>query len=80
MYVRPIVDALEVVKDGVPTCYFCGLVVGENVNLGDVSNLKGVEIDLESSIGSQEFGISEEDDLEVDDELGSLRIERRCKL
>ncbi|XP_070038007.1 uncharacterized protein [Nicotiana tomentosiformis] len=42
-------------------------------------NVDGAETDLESSSDSQEDGIPEEDDSEVDEELRSVREERRSK-
>ncbi|PHT86401.1 hypothetical protein T459_08507 [Capsicum annuum] len=43
----------------------------------ELSNLEGAETDLDSSADSQEFNIPEDDDSEVDEELRTLRNERR---
>ncbi|PHT41304.1 hypothetical protein CQW23_20158 [Capsicum baccatum] len=43
----------------------------------ELSDLEEVETDLDSSVDSQEFNIPEDDDSEVDEELRTLRNERR---
>ncbi|WMV07628.1 hypothetical protein MTR67_001013 [Solanum verrucosum] len=56
----------------------------ENINvevgIDDVSDLEGVETDLDISDNSQKFAIPEDDDSEIDEELRTLRNERRTKL
>ncbi|KAK6802805.1 hypothetical protein RDI58_000588 [Solanum bulbocastanum] len=56
----------------------------ENINvkvcINDVSDLEGVEIDLEINDNSQKFAILEDDDSKIDEELRILRNERRTKL
>ncbi|KAH0778516.1 hypothetical protein KY290_004943 [Solanum tuberosum] len=96
LYVQHVVDEVEVVKDGVPIGYLYGpTVVGvdgglqqgaaqsENINVevgvDDASDLKGVEIDWDISNDSREFAIPD-DDSEIDEELRTLRNERRTKL
>ncbi|KAH0724752.1 hypothetical protein KY284_000617 [Solanum tuberosum] len=50
------------------------------VGIDDVSDLEGVETDLDISDNSQKFVIPEDDDSEIDEELRTLRNERRTKL
>ncbi|KAK6790480.1 hypothetical protein RDI58_014280 [Solanum bulbocastanum] len=56
----------------------------ENINVevgvDDASNIEGVETDWDISDDSQEFVIPDDDDLEIDEELRTLRNERRTKL
>ncbi|WMV16679.1 hypothetical protein MTR67_010064 [Solanum verrucosum] len=131
LYVRHVIDEVEIIKDGVPTGYLCGPTVGEiinedgvenshninvdeglqqgaaqsenisvevgvdeglqqgatqseniNVEVGvdDASDLEGVETDWDINDDSQEFAIPDDDDSEIDEELRTLRNERRTKL
>ncbi|KAH0729394.1 hypothetical protein KY289_000584 [Solanum tuberosum] len=61
-----------------------GVAQSENINvevcIDDVSDLEGVETDLYINDNSQKFAIPENDDLEIDEELRTLRNERRIKL
>ncbi|KAH0729392.1 hypothetical protein KY289_000580 [Solanum tuberosum] len=61
-----------------------GVAQSENINvevcIDDVLDLEGVETDLDISDNSQKFAIPENDDLEIDEELRTLRNERRIKL
>ncbi|KAG5589577.1 hypothetical protein H5410_040091 [Solanum commersonii] len=56
----------------------------ENINVevgvDDASDLEGVETDWDISDDSQEFAIPDDDDSEIDEELRTLRNERRTKL
>ncbi|KAH0638709.1 hypothetical protein KY285_035295 [Solanum tuberosum] len=79
LYVQHVVDEVEVIKDGVPT-----RAQSENINVevgvDNASDLEGVETDWDNSDDSQEFAIPDDDDSEIDEELRTLRNERRTKL
>jgi len=61
-----------------------GATQSENINVevgvDDTSDLEGVETDWDISDDSQEFAIPDDDDSEIDEELRTLRNERRTKL
>ncbi|KAH0700984.1 hypothetical protein KY284_015199 [Solanum tuberosum] len=79
LYVQHVIDEVEIIKDGVPTA-----TQSENINVevgvDDASDLEGVETDWDISDDSQEFAIPDDDDSEIDEELRTLRNERRTKL
>ncbi|KAG5628935.1 hypothetical protein H5410_000652 [Solanum commersonii] len=87
LYVQHVVDEVEVIKNGVPAGYLCGPTAeaqSENINVevgvDDPSDLEGVETNWDISDNSQEFVIPNDDDSEIDEELRTLRNERRTKL
>ncbi|KAG5579557.1 hypothetical protein H5410_050184 [Solanum commersonii] len=88
LYVQHVVDEVDVVKNGVPIVGVDkglqqGAAQSENIDIevgvDDASNLEGVETDWDISDDSQEFAIPD-DDSEIDEELRTLRNERRTKL
>uniref|UniRef100_M1BHL2 Gag-pol polyprotein n=1 Tax=Solanum tuberosum TaxID=4113 RepID=M1BHL2_SOLTU len=74
-------------EDGVKNSHNINLderAQSENINVevgvDDASDLEGVETDWNISDDSQEFAIPDDDDSEIDEELRTLRNERRTKL
>ncbi|KAH0722258.1 hypothetical protein KY285_004864 [Solanum tuberosum] len=88
LYVQDVVDEVEVVKNGVPIVGVDGELqqgaaqsknIDIEVGVDDASDLEGVETNWDISDDSQEFAIPD-DDSEIDEELRTLRNERRTKL
>ncbi|KAH0675270.1 hypothetical protein KY285_023071 [Solanum tuberosum] len=74
-------------EDGVENSHNINVDEGaqsENINvevgIDDASDLESVETDWDTSNDSQEFAIPDDDDSEIDEELKTLRNERRTKL
>ncbi|KAH0671960.1 hypothetical protein KY284_023047 [Solanum tuberosum] len=74
-------------EDGVENSHNINVDEGaqsENINVevgvDDASDLEGVETDWDISDDSQEFAIPNDNDSEIDEELRTLRNERRTKL
>ncbi|KAG5579914.1 hypothetical protein H5410_050541 [Solanum commersonii] len=89
LYVQHVIDEVEIIKDGVPTSYLCGPTIGEIINEDEVENSHNINVDerlqqgaaQSENIGVEvEFAIPYDDDLEIDEELRTLRNERRTKL